>query len=152
MVGSWPETEARLYAIFVRDFKVGRPRFRGLPVWWDQRILPGERYEEGFWHLVTETDRPSGDRIPDFRRAERLPWCRAAIDHASEPEVTAFDYLEGSGDLRTYLWMQPFDYVTILKRKKQRDGSDKAYFLVTAFHVGGTSTRRGLGGKLRKAV
>src|SRR5262245_44200164 len=83
--GQWEETLARLHAVFELDFMQGRPCFRGKRVWWDRRILPGETYSEGFWHLISRTDSGSGDRVPEFRRAERLCWCRPMLEHPDEP-------------------------------------------------------------------
>ena len=70
--GSWDEILARLYSVFEDDFKNGHPRFAGLPVWWDRRCLEGDPHEEAFWHLVTQDDKTSGDRLPDLARAKRL--------------------------------------------------------------------------------
>ena len=53
--GEYHEVVARLYKIFETDFKVARPRLGPLLVWWDKQILPGEQYEEGFWHLTQVT-------------------------------------------------------------------------------------------------
>lgn len=101
--GSWDEILGRLYSVFEADFKFGRPTWNGLPVWWDRRCLDGDPHEEGFWHLVTRDDKQTGERLLDTPRAQRLRWCRAVIDHGSGPDVRVFDYVEGSGKVRTYL-------------------------------------------------
>lgn len=138
--GTWGEILERLYAVFESDFKNGRPRFDGLPVWWDRRCLDGDPHEEGFWHLVTRDDKATGDRLLDTPRARRLRWCRATIDHEAEPDVLVFDYLEGNGKTRTYLWVHQCDYVVILERAL-RKGKHVAYSLVTAFYLDGPSRR-----------
>lgn len=140
--GDWNEVVRRLYNVFASDFISGRPRLGDLPVWWDRQLLPGDRYEEGFWHLVSRTDPESGDRLPDFRRAERLPWCAPTIAHVSDPSVTWWDYEEAQGRVRTYVWLRDFDYVVVLQKKHLRLGT--VAFLITAFHVDGHSSRRGL--------
>ncbi len=141
--GSWDEILGRLYAVFEHDFKNGRPRYNGLPVWWDRRCLDSDPHEEGFWHLVTRDDKQSGDRLLDSPRAQRLGWCRAVIDNSDEADVLVFDYEEGNGRVRTYLWGHQFDYVVILEKVIRR-GRDIAYSLVTAFNLDGPSSRRRL--------
>ena len=141
--GSWDEILGRLYSAFDTDFKKGRPRFNGLPISWDRRCLEADPHEEGFWHLVTREDKQSGDRLLDTPRAQRLRWCRALIDGSASPDVLVFDYLEGKGKVRTYLWGHGFDYVVVLeKRVKQRKAV--AYSLVTAFCLDGPSRRRAM--------
>jgi hypothetical protein len=126
-----------LHAVFTRDFTVGRPCFRGLRLWWDRRSGT-DGYEEGFWHLISRTDERSGDRVPDYRRAERLCWCKPLIEHADEPGVVTWN-ADHQGKVRSYLWLQEEDYVVILAHR----AGDVA-MLVTAYHVDGESTRRKL--------
>jgi hypothetical protein len=136
--GEWRETLPRLYAVFENDFVLGRPSFRGKRVWWDRRVLPGEIYAEGFWHLISRTDHGSGHRIPEFRRAERLCWCRPMLDYADEPEVTTWD-ADASGKIRTYLWLEDEDFVLVLQ---QRDPT--TVIVITAYHLDGEASRRKL--------
>src|ERR1700722_11096356 len=82
-----------LYSIFLQDFvNPPPPSFRNLPIRYDNRKLNGSSYEEGFWHMVTRTDQATGERLPDFRRAERLRWCLPLIQNYTAPEVTAWKY------------------------------------------------------------
>jgi len=139
--GSWDDILDRLYAVFEADFKVRRPSFKGLRVIWNGRFSEGDPHEDAFWHLVTKDDHVSGNRLLDTFRAKRLAWCRAIIDNHADPAVLEFDYEEGSGAIRTYLWLQDSDYLVVLEKKTKR-GTDVAYFLVTAFHLDGESRRR----------
>lgn len=141
--GSWEEILNRLYGVFARDFKIGRPKFKGLPVWWNRRSEDDNSPEEGFWHLITREDTQTGTRILDTPRAKRLAWCRATIDHCGESEVQLFDYREGDGKVRTYLWVTDADYVVILEKKFRRKKL-VAYLLVTAFCLDGPSRRRAM--------
>ncbi len=143
--GEWPHVLSRLYGIFDADFKRTERIFQGRPVRWDRRILPGEHYEEGFWHLITKTEQRSGDRLFDPRRAERLPWCGPTISYSQDQVVKVWNYREASGRLRTYLWLEGWDYVIILERRSHPLGD--VAFLVTAFHVDGESVRRSLRNK-----
>lgn len=77
----------------------------------------------------------------DYRRAERLCWCRPLIEHADEPEVLSWE-ADHQGRVRSYLWLPEEDYVAVLAHR-----SSDVVILVTAYHVDGDSTRR----KLRRS-
>jgi hypothetical protein len=139
--GLWDDILARLYEVFDQDFTQGRPRYGGVAVWWDRRFTDGDPHEEAFWHLTTREDKTTGNRLIDTPRAKRLRWCRATIDNAVSPDVLAFDYEEGNGKIRTYLWVHEADYVVILE-KKEKNGRVIAYSLVTAFVLDGPSRRK----------
>ncbi len=141
--GSWDDVRDRLYSVFEADFKNGKPQFAGLPIWWDRRCLEGDQHEESFWHLITKDDKDTGDRLLDTPRAKRLRWCRATVDNASKPDVLVFDYLEASGKVRTYLWIEQCDYVVILERVV-RKGKAIAHLLITAYSLDGPSRRRAM--------
>jgi len=83
-----------------------------------------------FWHMTSEKDKNTGERLPDLRRSERLPWARPMIDNPGQPEVLAFDYLESDGDNNTYVWLKDHDFVVLMKR--YRDGRRR---LLTSFYV-----------------
>jgi hypothetical protein len=139
--GDWGGTLVRLHAVFERDFVHGRPRFRGKRVWWDRKTLPGQTYTDGFWHLITQVDPASGDRVPEFRRAERLCWCRPMLEHPDDPEMTVWN-VDASGRVRTYLWLQEEDFAVILQHRDAQTA-----ILITAYHLDGEGSRR----KLRKS-
>ena len=146
--GEWNDVIGQLYTIFESDFKRGKPMFRGLSIWWEQRRQPGDPYEDGFWHLVARDDDATGDRLFDPPRAQRLRWCLAAINNSADNAVLQWEYEEGDGRVRTYLWMREFDYVVILERKTKHSKTTGQWFdiydLITAFHVDGDSERRNL--------
>ena len=140
--GEWHGTLSHLYRIFECDFKETRRFFQALPVRWDTTILPGECYEEGFWHLITGDNHQTGERLFEPRRAERLPWCGPTITNSQHEAVKVWDYQEGKKRVRTYIWLESWDYVIILERRQTRKGG--IAFLLTAFHVDGPSRRRNL--------
>jgi hypothetical protein len=142
--GQWERVVAMLYRIFVHDFIVSSPLYEGRLILWDDRKLDGQ-YEEGFWHLITREDYTTGNRLFDPPRAERLPWCAPVINNSGDPAVKLWNYREGGGRIRTYLWLEQFDYVIILEIRSQRRG--EVAFLFTAFHVDGASTRKKLQNK-----
>jgi len=148
--GTWDKIVSSLYAIFERDFKQGKPKFQHYMVWWDQKVLSGQHYEEGFWHLISRDDKSSGERIPDFRRAERLPWCAPVITRSNDSAINVWDYQESRGEIRTYVWLENWDYCVILEKLRQH--VQAVAMLVTAFHVDGPSQRRSLRNKFAKRV
>jgi hypothetical protein len=136
-----------LSGIFQADFYHMSRRLITLPVWWDRRVI-GPPYEEGFWHLVTRKENTTGERLLDFRRAERLPWCGPTISNCADTCVKIWDYEEDDRRRRTYLWLEPHDYVVILEKKVKRKGI--IAFLVAAFHVDGKQKREDLERKYQK--
>lgn len=148
--GTWDNIVSGLYAIFEKDFKQGKPKFQHYMVWWDQSVLSGQHYEEGFWHLISRYDKNLGERIPDFRRAERLPWCAPVIIHSEVGAINVWDYQESRGQIHTYIWLENQDYCVVLK--KLNLNTLAVAMLVTAFHVDGPSRRRSLRTKLEKEV
>ena len=154
--GTWEEISTLLYDVFERDIKSGKLRFEGRHVWYDGTIEPGDKYEEGFWHLISQdiwkmqAGRKIKERIFDEERARRLPWCAPTISNSKEPDVLVWDYKESTRRIRTYLWIKDYDYVIILEKKFMRKG--EIAFLVTAFHVGGDFKRRDLSEKYQKRL
>jgi len=131
-----------LHAVFEKDFKNTHLSFHGLSVWWNRKVLPGQRYEEGFWHLISREEQYTVNRYLDLPPAKRLPWCNPCITHSSEDTVKVWDYLERRHRLRTYVWLKRWDYCVILERRNQRQG--QIAWLITAFHVDGPTKKRNL--------
>lgn len=147
--GSWEEVCARLYVIFQQDIVKGGRFYGDRQLWWDKRLLDG-KYEEGFWHLISKDDSATQERLFDPRRAERLPWCGPTISNNKDGIVKAWDCQEGRKKIRTYLWLESLEYVIIMDKLKR--GGRKIVFLITAYHVSGESTKRGLRRKYQKRL
>ena len=128
-------TYEMLYSIFQRDFKDSQPRYNNKDVWFFSDMYSDK--EMIFWHLTTKRDNETGERLPDIRRCERLPWTRPMIDHAKQPEIIAFDYVEGNGDTKTYVWLKDYDFLVLLK--KYKNGSRR---LLTSYFIEYPNYRR----------
>lgn len=135
--GDWDQDLADLREIFEADFKRPCCFFKGKRVVFDNRIIDGD-YEEGFWHLITKDEQSTKERLFDPRRAERLPWCSPVLQNCDDGAVKVWSRREGSGKIRTYVWLEDFDYVIILDEK------NRVYFLVTAHHIDGDRRRNQL--------
>lgn len=85
----------------------------------------------GGWHVVSRKDRDSRERLPDYRRSERLPWARPTMESTERSEIKTFDYDHGTKDIevRPYIWLAEYDYVLISQKKK------KTLFWITAYYL-----------------
>ena len=144
-----------LYSIFSSEIKAGGLRYLGIPLFWNIGIRndvknPKFSFEEGFWHLIERKDPKTGIRGYDPRRAERLPWFNPLVKNAHQPEVTCFDYDEGRDIINTYIWLVEFDYIAILHKQKMK--GYEVYFIKSAFHIDGPSSRRFIDSKFSKKL
>lgn len=95
-----------------------------------------------FWHLTTRETKiqkkvgnrwiVEKERLPDYRRSERLVWIKKIIENHAIDEVKMFYHQETNmtKDIRLYLWLEDYDFVVIL----QKLGKSSSY-LVTSFYV-----------------
>ena len=127
----------KLYAVFTRDFKEKKLTYDGREVWFFLDMEDGK--ESIFWHLTGRQEGSNGDRYPDFRRCERLCWARAMIENAAAEEILAWDYKEGDGSIKTYVWLKDHDFLVIMK--KMKNGSRR---LITSFGIDQENYRRKL--------
>ncbi len=145
-VNPWTkDTFDNLYSIFKRDFKDTQPVYKGYTVWFFPEIEDNK--EVIFWHLTHREDRKMGARLPDSPRCERLPWVKSILENPDKPEVLAWDYKEGDGSIRTYLWLKDFDFLVLLKR--YRDGRRR---LITSYYVDYPHKRRTLKKKHKNRI
>lgn len=146
-ISPWSETVLEsLYAIFLQDFVTSPASFNGDPVWFFPEKERGK--EQIFWHMVEREDPPnSGNRLADFRRSERLPWARPMLNNPTDPEILAWDYEEGDGSIRAYVWLKNFDYVIVMKRYR-----DRRLRLISAHYIDYDSKRRTLSSKFKNRL
>jgi len=140
-----PWTENILYEVFQNDFIHSQPRYRSYIVWIFPEKTDGK--ETVFWHLITREDIKTRKRLPDVMRSARLPWVRPLIEHPDESEIIDWDYLEGSGNIHTYVWLKEHDFVVIMK--KYKDGRRR---LVTAHYIDYPNKKRKLASKYEKRI
>ena len=153
--GGPSDTYAMLYSIFQTDFVHSKPRYCGYDVW---HFRKSDDWEDGkeklFWHLTSREQKTKpvprrmrkfahefpqeAERLPDLRRSERLPWVRSLIENPSQIEVLAWDYKEGDGSIKTYIWLKDYDFVVIMK--KYGNGRRR---LITSYYVDSNNTRKG---------
>jgi hypothetical protein len=138
------DTYEALYAIFCQDIRNYHLKYRTYEVWIFSEKDDGK--EKLFWHLTTrkqkikniprrkqkviQTQQNQVQRLPDFRRCERLPWIKPMIENPSDPKVLVWDYEEGDRAIKTYIWLKHRDFVVIMK--KYSNGRRR---LITSFYV-----------------
>lgn len=77
----WSDYCDAVHGYFHADFVDTKPAFRGQPV----QILVEPRLqgkEYTFWHLISERPLGASERVPDFRRCERIRWPKALLEVA----------------------------------------------------------------------
>lgn len=131
-----------LYGLFHRDF-VANPTWLNDQIHIDPR---SHRMDEGkeatFWHLTSREQKhlvkqgnrfvTVKERLPDYRRSERIEWVRQIITNHTNAAIRCFYHQESNEkqDIRLYLWAYADDFVVIL----QKLGRSSA-FLVTSFYI-----------------
>jgi len=145
-VNPWTEqTIECLYKIFSKDFIESFPHYDGNRVWIFPEKDSGK--ELIFWHLITKDDNKAQERLPDFRRAERLPWARPSLDSIPRFEILNWDYEEGDGVIHTYVWLKDYDYLVILKKYK-----DSSRRLITAYWIEYENYKKKLRNKYERRI
>lgn len=145
-VNPWTgNTYELLYNIFQTDFVNSQPCYRGNTVWFFPEKEDGK--EVVFWHLTSRKDNNTGERLPDLRRSERLPWARPMLDYPDKPEVLDWDYEEDDGTVKTYIWLKDYDYLIVLK--KYRNGGRR---LITSFWIEYQNFRKKLEKKYEQRI
>jgi hypothetical protein len=156
--GSWESIRDGLYQVYEKEIRPSLA-FRGLPV--KLAKYPIEQgCEEGFWHVTSKeewlfdpkTRQKRKERIFDERRSRKLGWLRPLLNNSNDPAVKVFAYREDTGVVRTYVWLEDWDYVIILVPSQSRHPARKGqpcWYLVTAFSVDYPKKRNELAAKLR---
>ncbi len=128
----------RLYQdVFKRDFKDSSLRFKGQRVLIRKEPLDGDK-EHGFTHMTHEKfdhdDNDPNNRVPDFKRSERLPWVKYIIEN--------YEFCSNSGCERILYWEEIFrGYTRVnLLMKEERflvvlEKRDFGYLVITSFYL-----------------
>ncbi len=131
----WPSYEAVLYGIFKGDFIDSHPVFNNKRV--SVKHYPKEfDKEEAFFHTTCKDYVGGGDRVPDFRRCERIRWIRAFIENYNCDPSKCED-CEGikvwrepyKGKTRIHLLLEEERYMVVLEERKDY------YLLITSFYL-----------------
>ena len=113
--GDWPAYCQTIYEIFCHDFVTSKPTY------------PGKRFalkrhpvqfgkEATFWHLIQEGP-VEAERLPDFRRCERIRWPRPMIEALQTGSVRVWRNVRGNND-RILIAVDDFSYVVVLDERQ----------------------------------
>jgi hypothetical protein len=136
--GSWEEYLEAIYAVFRTDFVDSRPLFLGNSIGLRKYENGGTTLPQGkeatFWHFISEGETEE-NRIPDFRRCERIGWVRAILDRlTTAPKELMLWKQMRHGKTNYAIALPDFSYIIFLGERGGAGG--KTYFLpLTAYPV-----------------
>lgn len=114
--GNWNKYLKRLYNYFKQNFIDSKPTFQGVAL--GVKRHPIEQGKEAtFWHIISE-GKVEDDRLPDFRRCERIRWPRPIIEHSTEPVIKVWENKRGRNETRICLWLEQQEYLVVLAKRK----------------------------------
>lgn len=108
---NWERYLTAIYSIFESDFVDSKPIFQG-------RRLGLKRFPEHqgksatFWHM-TSTGNIEEDRIPDFRRCERIGWPKPIIENDTCTQLKVWAEPKGK-NRRIHIWYEDEGYLVVL--------------------------------------
>ena len=112
--GNWERYLTAIYDYFCVDFVDNKPSFQGVRLSLKRHpVINGK--EATFWHMISEGDKED-ERIPDFRRCERIRWAKPIIEKGSEP-VKIWREVR-NGETRIHLWLEAASYLVVLSERK----------------------------------
>lgn len=151
-----------LYEVFCNSIRDAVLNYYGSEIWFYRDQLDDNR-ETLFWHLTTRKPRKvprrkekflrkgtlksNSIRFPDPRRCERLCWVNPIICNCHKDDVLDWNYLEGDGSTKTYLWLRKYSFVVILKYT----GNNRRR-LITSYYVDCDNTRISFEEKYEKRI
>lgn len=113
--GNWEAYLEAVYSIFKADFIDSKPTFKGMGFNLKRHPLFQDK-EATFWHVTSEGSQET-ERIPDFRRCERIRWLRPIIENANDPAIKVWEN-ERKGEKRICLWLEAEEYFVVLAKRE----------------------------------
>lgn len=133
--GNWDSYLETIYTYFRQDFMDSHPVFQGRRLGLKRHPVTHGK-EATFWHMISE-GKVEKDRVPDFRRCERIRWPKPVIEHEKDPKVKYWVSVKRNEN-RIHIWLETEDYVVVLADRR-------GYLLLwTAFLITREHTRQKL--------
>lgn len=129
--GDWQSYEDAIYEAFLESFVRPDVTFRGCSV--SAPYRPESRGKHfSFWHVISEAPHPGNrneeERVPDFRRCERIRWITWAIQGAdAEQDGISWWENQRGRDTHVVIWAERWDFAVILGKRRDY------YVLKTAY-------------------
>ena len=131
----WSKYETAIYEIFKNDFINNHPCFEGKQVNIRKYPMVYEK-EDAFYHITCQDYLKNGERVPDFRRCERIRWVRAFIenyncDSSNCPECDGVKVWREpyNNNSRTHILLEEERFIVVVEQRKSY------VLLVTAFYI-----------------
>ena len=124
--GDWPKYEEELYRVFLDTLIKNTVLFQGLPV----RLIRHPEYKNkhfAFWHLTSEGEK-EGERTPDLRRCERLPWVSWVILNCDKTKEISYRENRRKSQRHIVIWYETYSYAVVLAKRKN-------YFLLKTAYL-----------------
>ncbi len=123
--GVWTDYVETIYKIYVDQIANAALTFQTLPI--RCKYVPATNGKHfGFWHVISEGESEE-DRLPDFRRCERITWIAYLTSNAdTDADITWWENKRGS-DTHVVIWHEAENFVVILAKRKDY------YLLKTAY-------------------
>lgn len=101
-----------IYSVFRRDFVDSKPVFRGSRLGLKKKpIVDGKEYT--FYHFTHDGDIET-ERIPNFRRLERIAFPRPMIDNSTHPYLKVWRNTRGTSN-RILIYHENEKYLVVLE-------------------------------------
>lgn len=110
-----------LYSIYKVDFLDSHPVFKNLKVMVKKLPVVNGKVSN-FWHLIQTAYETKNecDRIPDFRRCERVRWPRPIIENHTDGSVLVWEncrHTKSGIQNNICLWLKENEYLVILRKR-----------------------------------
>ena len=123
--GNWLHYVEEIYKVYVESIASAGLTFNGLNV--SCQFRPESQGKHfGFWHVISEGETEE-DRIPDFRRCERVTWISYLIANVESDENISWWENKRGADTHVVIWHEAENFVVILAKRKDY------YLLKTAY-------------------
>ena len=131
----WAAYESALYRIFKKDLLDSNPIYKSTKV--VAKHYPKEfGKEESFFHITCKKYIGCEERVPDFRRCERIRWIRAFIENY-DCDPAKCENCDGikvwsepyKNKTRVHLLFEEERYMVVLEKRNDY------YLLITAFYL-----------------
>lgn len=111
--GNWAHYLAVIYQHFRDDFVENKPSFQGVRLGLKKHpVIDGK--EATFWHMISEGEKEA-ERIPNFRRCERIRWAKSVIERDGDPVKIWRE--PRNGENRIHLWLESESYLVVLNER-----------------------------------
>lgn len=130
--GNWTRYENQLYEIFLTDFVDSSPHLFGKPVRYRKNPMILDKIQ-AFFHITSENtsklDDPN-DRIPDFRRCERIHWVRKFLENCGCHNGCIKFWPEKRGPYkRWHLLLEEVKFMVVVEEREDYN------LLITSFYI-----------------